>query len=795
MLVLTLTVGQVSAEDAPVIFDAEALRRRGIDPALAHYFSAAPRFMPGEHRIQLTLNGSPAKSLLARFDSDGQLCFDSALLAGAGLLAPDTTQSASACGPFIQRFPLTQIQKHPQRGEVELVVPSEALAQTPQDLSGFSSGGVAGVINYDVYGLASRFEQGRSRSYSANTEAGFNAGNWIVRSRQLHTSTDGVATSVHQDAYAQRTFTDMGSVLQMGQIQLRNPVLGGAQVNGLQIMNERALQGHDSGAVVEGFAQGAARVEVRQADMLIHTSVVPAGGFVIRNVATINSRADLHVTVIEADGERRDYTVPVAQGAMRSTDRGYVVGAGTLRNAGTAPSVSVISVGGTFGLGRHVSAGSGLMLADDYGATGASVVLPLSDGHQLSTDLAFTRSAAERVSGVQGRINTSHRMGSRWSLDTGFSQQTPGYRELLDTVYQGADTTLDSRTQQRWTGGLGWSHERWGAFGVGYSRSSTFDGAIRSRATASWSRRVHGATLSVRAEQELGGAVQQGSLAVSAVYASVSMPLGGRKRLRANYSNSQGRARISTGFSDTLDDTLGYRVGAERNLSAGTQGFSAGLSALPRYAQMDLGYSGDGAQQHIFNGGLSGGLLLHGAGITPSAQALGDTFALVELGGLSGVKLSSSGGSTWTDPFGRAVVPGLTAFGRSSVELTPKSLPRNIDVSNSVLTVQAGRGAVPRLAFNVMVTQRVLLQVATETGNPPPANATVLDEQGRTVGLVGQDGTVFLANASNAGRLWISTAERSRCELEFTLPTVVDPDAYYRMVPATCRADDIESAS
>jgi hypothetical protein len=43
-------------------------------------------------------------------------------------------------------------------------------------------------------------------------------------------------------AYAQRTFASHETVLQAGQVNLYNPVLAGAQITGVQLMTEQALQ-------------------------------------------------------------------------------------------------------------------------------------------------------------------------------------------------------------------------------------------------------------------------------------------------------------------------------------------------------------------------------------------------------------------------------------------------------------------------------------------------------------------------------------------------------------------------
>ena len=127
-----------------------------------------------------------------------------------------------------------------------------------QDISGYETGGFAGLLNYDLSGFYNRFGDDASRFGSANTEVGFNAGDWIVRSRQVQTWQDGLSRSTHLQAYAQRTFASHQAVLQAGQINLYNPVLSGAQITGVQVLTEHALQEQGQGALIQGIANSPA---------------------------------------------------------------------------------------------------------------------------------------------------------------------------------------------------------------------------------------------------------------------------------------------------------------------------------------------------------------------------------------------------------------------------------------------------------------------------------------------------------------------------------------------------------
>ena len=198
-------------------FDAQTLHQRGIDPQLASLLLDAPRFAAGQHAVSLRVNGQGRGRLEVSFDQQGNLCFDRALLDAANLRIPDDTER---CHAFLAQFPQTLVEPDPATLSVALVVPTEALRPVLQDISGYETGGFAGLLNYDLTGFYNRYGDDASRFGSANTEVGFNAGDWIVRSRQVQTWQEGQSRSTHLEAYAQRTFASHQAVLQAGQISL-----------------------------------------------------------------------------------------------------------------------------------------------------------------------------------------------------------------------------------------------------------------------------------------------------------------------------------------------------------------------------------------------------------------------------------------------------------------------------------------------------------------------------------------------------------------------------------------------
>ncbi|ARB26337.1 fimbria/pilus outer membrane usher protein [Pseudomonas tolaasii] len=771
------------ADERAGSFDPQTLAQRGIDPQLANLLLEAPRFTAGRHALNLSVNGQRRGRVDVVFNGQGVLCFNQPLLdAGHLRVPPDNAE----CHAFLEAYPQTVIEQDPATLSLSLVVPTDALRPTVRDVSGYQTGGFAGLLNYDLSGLYNEFGDDTSRFGSANTEVGFNAGDWIVRSRQVRTWQDKVSRTTHLDAYAQRTFAEQQAVFQAGQINLYNPVLAGAQITGAQVLTETALQDQNQGATITGIANSPAQVEIRQNGTLIHSTVVPAGPFSLTDVRRLNSRSDVEVTVKESSGEERRFTVPAAMLGLGLPAPGYSVAAGRVRKLGAGEGAEpwVVSGGWSGALHPQVSVGAGVLGAEDYRAAGASLAwLPWQDSQFQASSQAAQATRNGNEQGVQTDLSWSQRLGERWAITTAGSWRSLGYRDLEDSTY-----TTETREQRRsryrdqQSATASWSHPMLGAFSAGISRSSSFTGESSSRALASWGTSFGRVSVSASAEWQVGGRQQSDD----SVYLNISVPLGESRRGRAWARNAGGDHRIGAGVSEQINDQLSYQVGVERDSRDREVESSIGVSTLPYYSQLDFNYTRNNQERSSYQGGARGGVVLHGEGLTFSPYPVRETFALMSVGDMAGIKVSTPSGPVWTDWQGQAVVSQLSPYGRSPVEVHTRSLPRNADISNGLAVLSAGRGAVDKVKFGVALTRRALLNVTDAKGQPLPRGAAISTADGEFVTLVQEGSQVFLPDVLDRRELWVSAPGRPRCRLDFDLPERGDPEVYYETAPARC---------
>ncbi|WP_192562843.1 fimbria/pilus outer membrane usher protein [Pseudomonas gozinkensis] len=784
-----------SAERVSVQFNQDVLKSRGLDPRLAEYFSQAPRFREGVQAVTLSVNGVPKGRVQVTFDAEGELCFTPSLLERGDIRAVDHVESAggSGCELFARYFPDAVVQADPSQEHIALLLPSAVLLPDRPARRTFLNGGTAGLFNYDALLLGSRFAGQSSQYRNLNAELGLNAADWSFRSRQVYSEFAGQDRLEHLYAYASHTSERYQANLQLGQLNMISPLFSGEAFNGFQVQPELALMALDddsSGARVEGIAYSAARIEVTQNGALIYTTVVPGGPFTLVGLPLLSQSVDLEVTVHEEDGQQRRFIVPATQlrGGMTGRAAGYGLAVGQVRRyAGDdrdAPSFAAASKDWRLGARGQVTAGT--MLGTGYESVGWAMQGSVGDRLVLGGRQVISRAQDQGVSGTQLQWTASGHLNERLSASVALTQQTQGFRTLSDTTWDSHKDQPFQRVRNQLTANLSTSSPMYGGLSGSYSRFSLFDGTATSRVALAWSQGLRRANVTLSVERDVAGTPDDAR--GTAAYLSVSLPLGARQTLRGYARNDDvGGTRSGLRFNEQLSDTLAYSIGAERPEN-GSAGFNGRVNLLPRYSQMDMGYSRSGAGNQNYDIGLRGGALIHGEGVTLSPYPLRETFALLKAGDAAGVKLNTPRGPVWTDYSGHAVAASLPAYSKGRVELDTASLGRNVDVHNAYQEVEAGRGAVAKLAFDMVTTRRLLLQARTPDNVLLRKGGAVFDAQGQYITNVLEAGTIFLPDVRPDTILHAVLPDGSRCRLSYDIGEQPDTQSLYETAQATCHA-------
>ncbi|WP_409281466.1 fimbria/pilus outer membrane usher protein [Pseudomonas defluvii] len=609
-------------DSALASFDVGMLKSRGIDPKVADFFGRAPRFPEGSRRVALTVNGRTHGNVEAHFDAEGHLCFNQTLLDQAQLMTPDKHYKSNdeGCYDFVAAYPQTEIMLQPNREEVSLLVSADALRPFSEDVNVYQTGGIAGMFNYELLGLSTQSFDSSNRYYSTNTEWGFNAGDWILRSRQSYSAQNESERFQSLYTYAQKTFAHIASTLQVGQINIRDSVFPGAAITGMQLVPEAGLQPKNlGGATVQGIAQSQARVEVRQSGALVHTSLVPSGPFTLPNVQLLNSFTDLDVLVVESNGEEHRFSVPAAALVQTSLSApGFSMAVGEIRTfgEGAMPSPTLVTASSGWLLGQNSSISAGLMMSDNaYRAAAWTLGSKLGPATSVNVRNTLTHAGEESAKGAQASLSVSSSLSQNINASANYTRQSDGFRSLHDTPQAPSHSKTNQITRDQYGITLGWNDARLGSLTAGYSRSNRFDGQTSNYMNASWNKSFKHATVSLNLSRDLGGRTGGGNDAErpdnagernTAMYLTISVPLGGSRSVSSFASTRDGNTRFGTTFQDYSSDFASYRLSTERD-ALQQQSFSGDVNILPRFAQATLGYSRNGPDSSSYSGQLRGG--------------------------------------------------------------------------------------------------------------------------------------------------------------------------------------------
>lgn len=761
-------------------FDLEALKSRGIDPRIAETFKKAPRFNTGETTVALTVNGKGRGKVKVQFDQQGQLCADAAFMRAAGLNTPG---KAADCYDLKALWPQTELQLSPEDESITLVLPAEAINMDASQNTEWSHGGVAGLLNYDAQYLTSTGSGSSLNFYQVNSEAGFNAGDWIFRSRQSLTHFNNSDTLQHQNAYAQRTFKESKRVLQVGQIGLGNSLFGAGQVLGFQMFPEQALQGGGRGiGLVEGIADSQSVVEVRQSGVLVHSTTVPSGPFSLQGFQLLNTRSDLEVTVTGTGGEKRQFTVPAAAFLLNGNRiaPGFTFGAGQLDQQGSAQSPLLATAAKGWQLTPGWMLNSGILASSPYqaGAIGTDIQ-PFNDT-LLNVQATAARDSEHGNQGVSLSSSLSHNLTERLSTSFNVSKQSSGYRELSDAVSREPQDI--NRSSSQYGLGLGWSGQNVGSFNLSYSQAQTFGSGNISYVRGGWSKAFGRSYVGASLERSSGG--YYGS--EDRFYLTLSVPLGDRS-ISSWVNGSKNGNRAGVRYSERLSQDRNYSLSTEHDNGSKRTSTTGNFDMVTPVSQLSAGVSRDSDGYTSWSGRASGAAVVHNHGVTLSPYKVGDTFGIAKIGEEKGVRVETPAGPTWTDGRGYAVIPRITSYSKSSVQVDTRSLGKNVDINNALYETEAARGSVSYIDFSVVRTRRVLIDVKDAAGKPLQQGASVFGADNSFVSVVTDKSAVFINDAADGQPFSIERQGQSDCRFTLKLAEKPANPGLYEEASAVCR--------
>jgi len=669
----------------------------------------------------------------------------------------------------------------------------------------------AALLNYNFSGNTSKGSSGNSSSHYLNLNSGLNLGPWRLRDYRTWNQSSSPYSSYHQwqhiKTYAGRAIMPLRSEMVVGDSSTSGDIFDSLGFRGVQLATDDSMfpdSQRGFAPVVRGTASTNARVTIRQNGYTIYQTFVAPGAFAIDDLYPVSSSGDLEVTVTEADGVARVFTIPYSSVPvlLREGRLKYTLTAGRYRSTGDRYEDPDFFQGTlVWGLPRDVTVYGGMQYSKNYFAGLLGSGLNMGTLGAFSVDVTQADSTLADGSRHQGHslrmlyARTLNSLGTTVQL-TGYRYSSQGFHTLDETalkamkgwLYETDELTTDGRpAQQSYTDYYNLYNSRRSKLQANISQRIGKQGSLYLSAVRQTYRNTNQTSDSLQVgfssaigsvnynlnyshSRSSGGAGSEG-----AAFLSLSVPLGsliagnrGPGNTYATYSDSRdsrGTITHQAGLSGTAleGDNLSWNASQGYGSEGGSSG-SLGADYRGTYGSTRAGYSYSSGYRQV-NYGLSGGALLHAGGLT-LGQSLGETSVLVAAPGVSGVALENETGVR-TDWRGYAIKPYASMYRENRVALDTASLDDQTEIDDAVSRVVPTRGAVVRATFKANTGSRVLMTL-THNGKLLPFGTTVtVGERG---GIVGDEGQVYLSGMSESGAVKADWGSGRTCSAPYRLP-------------------------
>jgi P pilus assembly protein, porin PapC len=701
-------------------------------------------------------------------------------------------------------------------------VPQAYLGQMPRGYVSpeyWDEGVPAALLGYNFNSYhTSSLRQSQSTSY-LGLNAGLNLGLWHLRQDSTVNWQSGSASSPARrqwhniDAYVQRDLPSLLAVLTLGDSYTDGAVFDSYGLRGVQLATDDrmlpdSLRGY--APVIRGIAQTNAKVTVRQNGTQIYQTMVAPGPFSIGDLYPTGYGGNLDVTVTEANGQVRTFSVPYASVAqlLRPGITRFDLAAGQLRNVSLVHKPNVVQATAQHGFNNLLTGYAGLAgsrgylaalvggaINTRYGAfamditqararipgyatqSGQSIRLSYSEiipqtrttlsvaAYRYSTSgyLSLGDAALARDYARRGLSSLQYVPPSTVQLIDGVPVQsalTPAQQATLNGSVFTSNPILAGTGLQRQRNSFTFTlSQRLGdLFGTLYANASARDYWNRNNTDTQfqvgYNNRFHRLSYGISATRTRD---PQGRYD-NEYFLNFSIPLGEDPRaptftLNLNHSGTSGTQEQAM-VNGTLGADGQFNYGATATHGSAGTGSAGTLNAGYRspYAIFDMSY-GKGSGYSQASASVTGAIVAHSGGVT-FGQPIGDTVGIVHVPDAAGARLLNAGGVR-VDRGGYALVPYLTPYSLNTIQIDPKGLPLDVQLDATSAQVAPYAGAVVMLQFKTESGRTIIVRARLDNGKAVPFGAEVFNGKNTSLGVVGQGGQALLRGVSRSAQLTV----------------------------------------
>lgn len=818
-------VNNISESDSAVEFNDQFLIDNSGSINVDRYAYGNP-VLPGTYRVKVNLNGKSKSTLEINFVDNktprASACLTKLILSQSGIdtsvLKNDEQDDETACVNIKENYPGASANFDSGKQEIDLNFPQIYVLKQPAgyvDPSLWEDGVPAGLLSYDLNAWHSETSGTSSDTAYAGLRYGLNMGPWRLRSRgSLNWESDNGSHYSSQDIYLQRDITPLNAQLVLGDSFTRGDAFDSVNLRGARMYNDdRMLPQGASGyaPVIRGVANSNAKVSVVQSGNKIYETTVPPGAFEINDLSTTGYGNDLIVTVEEADGSKRTFTVPFSSVTqmLRPGSSRWDVGLGELSDDSLRDKPNVGYATYAYGLNNTFTGYVGAQYTDmDFYAGLLGLAMNTSIG-AFAFDVTQSQADIDDLGTLKGQsyrltyskmletTNTSFNVAAyrfstedylslndAASLQDGIHNEEYGNRTYDSNAELYADyQRTKNQVQISLNQPLNRNGEDYGSLYVSgtwqdywNNTSSTSDyslGYNNSFAYGSYSVSVQ------RTYDDSGEKDDSVYLNVSvpfSVFSKESLQTGGFNNINMSLRSDLkgGTSFNSTASGSTQNNDLSYSVsesssgGNFGNLNQ-ISGFSSWNSP---YGPLGLSASFGDDNSKQYSASYSGGMVVHSGGVVLAPGSIGETdsLALVKASGAKNARLGYGQGRINSSGYG--IMPSMSAYRENRVYLDISTLEADVEIKNTSAVTVPRNGSVVLVNFETDEGRSLVLDLHRSDKGFIPLGADVLNEKNEPIGTVGQAGQAYVRGVEDKGVLrvvWGSDGT-STCTVRYHIP-------------------------
>jgi len=651
--------------------------------------------------------------------------------------------------------------------------------------------GIPGILlDYNMNAQVSQQKRGgSSNSYivGGNGVVGANLLAWRLRGdwQMRQDKRSGFAANsefIWSRLYAYRAIKSLKSKLTMGENFLASDIFDSFRYTGISLASDTNmlppnLRGY--APEVTGVAGSNATVIISQQGRVIYQTQVAAGPFRIQELNDALA-GELDVQVKEQDGSTQFFTVSTASvpyltrpGMVR-----YKLSLGRPSDWRRHVNGSMFASGEfSWGVSNGWSLYGGVTAEKNYFAPALGVGRDLLMFGAMSFDVTRSTSRLPAISGVsesgKSYNGNSYRLSYSKRFDSYNSQISfAGYR-FSQEGFMSMSEYLDARTvgvrqynsKEMYTLSFSQQFTDLGLSAyVNYYHQTYWNQPDNDRYSLSLARqfdvgRVKNLSVNLTAYRNHSSNSKDDGM-----YVSLSLPWGNTGTFSASgdWDNSGNNQRVS--YYDRIDERSNYQVssgwGHSGSLVSGfysRQGDLMQVNANATYQQARYSSAGLSMQ-----GGVTA--TKHGA-VLHRGNQMGGTRVFVDTDSVPDIPLRGNGAIVRTNNWGQAVLTDTNSYYRSMVSVDLNALPNNAEVAQSVKQGTLTEGAIGYRAFDVVAGTKAMALIRLSDSSYPPFGATVFNSRKQQVGILNDDGDVYLSGLNPGEKLSVNWDGKIQCEV------------------------------